>query len=240
MQITEKIQQYKPGLLEAIGLILFLLIIASCKHDIPIRVIEPPVDGGEQTCSADTVYFQNKVLPLLNSSCAMSGCHDDITHKDGVNLSTYGYIMATGGVRPGNPTNSKLYKVLNETGGDRMPPPPAAAFTQAQKDIIYKWILQGAKNNACNDCDTTVFTYAAAIAPLVSNYCKGCHNPASLGGGIDLSTYAGVKAIAQNGKLMGSIRHQAGFIAMPQGGTKLSECKITQFQKWVDAGAPNN
>ncbi|HNK30009.1 MAG TPA: hypothetical protein PKG65_13840, partial [Ferruginibacter sp.] len=81
MQITEKIQQYKPGLLEAIGLILFLLIIASCKHDIPIRVIEPPVDGGEQTCSADTVYFQNKVLPLLNSSCAMSGCHDDITHK---------------------------------------------------------------------------------------------------------------------------------------------------------------
>ncbi|HNF43902.1 MAG TPA: hypothetical protein PLT49_09540, partial [Ferruginibacter sp.] len=166
--------------------------------------------------------------------------HDDITHKDGVNLSTYGNIMATGGVRPGNPTNSKLYKVLNETGGDRMPPPPAAPFTQAQKDIIYKWILQGAKNNACNDCDTTVFTYAAAIAPLVNNYCKGCHNPASLGGGIDLSTYAGVKAIAQNGKLMGSIRHQAGFIAMPQGGTKLSECKITQFQKWVDAGAPNN
>ncbi|HRI23094.1 MAG TPA: hypothetical protein PLZ45_00405 [Ferruginibacter sp.] len=227
-------------LLEIIGILLFLLIMMSCKHDIPIQVIETPVTGGEQTCSADTVYFQNSVLPLLNSSCAMSGCHDAITHKEGVNLTTYGNVMATGGVRPGDPANSKLYKVLNQTGGDRMPPPPAAAFTQAQKDLIYKWILQGAKNNACNDCDTTLFTYSGAVSPLMNSYCKGCHNPASAGGGIDLSTYAGVRSIALNGKLLGSIRHDAGFIAMPQGGNKLSACRITQVQKWISAGSPNN
>lgn len=235
-----KIQISNSRLAEIIGIIFFLLILASCKHEIPVQVIESPVSGGEQSCSADTVYFQNKVLPLINSSCAMSGCHDAITHKDGVNLTTYGNIMATGGVRPGNPANSKLYKVLNETGGDRMPPPPAAAFTQLQKDIIYKWIQQGAKNNACNDCDTSVFTYAGAVAPLMNTYCKGCHNPASLGGGIDVSTYAGVRSIALNGKLMGSIKHQAGFIAMPQGSTKLSDCKTAQVQKWVTAGSPNN
>ncbi|HQY12345.1 MAG: hypothetical protein KTQ13_01910 [Ferruginibacter sp.] len=233
-------QTSNSKLLEIIGIILFLVILVSCKHDIPVQVIETPPTGGEQTCSPDTVYFQNKVLPLLNSSCAMSGCHDAITHKEGVNLTTYGNIMATGGVRPGNPTGSDLYKVLNKTGGDQMPPPPAAAFTQAQKDIIYKWILQGAKNNACNDCDTAVFTYSGAVSPLMNNYCKGCHNPSSLGGGIDLSTYAAVKTVALNGKLMGSIKHQAGFIAMPQGSNKLSDCKIEQVQKWVTAGAPNN
>lgn len=227
-------------LLEIIGIILFLVILVSCKHDIPVQVIETPPTGGEQTCSPDTVYFQNKVLPLLNSSCAMSGCHDAITHKEGVNLTTYGNIIATGGVMPGNPTGSDLYKVLNKTGGDQMPPPPAAAFTQAQKDIIYKWILQGAKNNACNDCDTAVFTYSGAVSPLMNNYCKGCHNPSSLGGGIDLSTYAAVRSVALNGKLMGSIKHQAGFIAMPQGSNKLSDCKIEQVQKWVTAGSPNN
>lgn len=223
-----------------IGIILFLVIMISCKHDIPPYVIDAPVSGGDQPCSIDTVYFQNKVLPLLNSSCAMSGCHDAITHKEGINLTTYGNIMTTGGVRPGNPANSKLYKVLNQTGGDRMPPPPMAAFTQAQKDIIYKWILQGAKNNACNDCDSTVFTYAGAISPLMTNYCKGCHNPSSAGGGIDLSMYAGVRSVALNGKLMGSITHQPGYIAMPQGGNKLSDCKIIQVQKWVNAGSPNN
>lgn len=212
----------------------------SCKHEIPFSTVDPPVDGGLQTCSTDTVYFQNKVLPLLNSSCAMSGCHDAITHKEGINLTTYANIVATGGVRPGNPANSKLYTVLSKSGSDRMPPPPAVAFTAAQKDIIYKWIQQGAKNNACNDCDTTSFTYSAAVSPVMNTYCKGCHNPSSLGGGIDVSTYAAVKAIAVNGKLMGTVKHTAGFIAMPQGGNKLSDCRITQLQKWITAGALNN
>jgi cytochrome c553 len=217
-----------------------MLIAVSCKHELPFTLQDPPVVGGTQTCSADTVYFQNKVLPLLNSSCAMSGCHDAATHKEGINLTTYASIVATGGVRPGNPSNSKLYTALNKTGGDRMPPAPAAAFTQAQKDIISKWILQGAKNNACNDCDTMQFTYTAAVSPIMNTYCKGCHNPSSLGGGVDVSTYAGVKSIAFSGRLMGSITHATGFIAMPQGGNKLSDCRITQIQKWIAAGSLNN
>lgn len=170
----------------------------------------------------------------------MSGCHDAITHKEGVNLTSYSRIMSTGGVIPGNPSNSDLYIVLNKPGNEMMPPPPAVAFTQAQKDIIYKWIQQGAKNNACNDCDTAVFTFSGAISQLMNNYCRGCHNPSSLSGGIDLSNYNGVKAAALNGKLLGSIKNQAGFKPMPQGGNKLSDCKIEQVQKWVTAGAPNN
>lgn len=220
--------------------IILIAAVSSCKHEIPLTEAQLQVTGGTQTCSTDTVYFQNKVLPLLNSSCAMSGCHDAITHKEGVNLTTYAKIMSTSDVRAGNPAASSLYKVLNKSGSERMPPPPAAAFTQAQKDIVYKWILQGAKNNACNDCDTALFTYSGAIAPIMNTYCKGCHNPSSLGGGIDVSTYASVKTIAANGKLMGSINHTAGYIAMPQGSSKLSDCRIQQVQKWISGGALNN
>lgn len=226
--------------IHAVGALVLLVLLGSCKHELPLAEDQVPITGGTQTCSADTVYFQNKVLPLLNSSCAMAGCHDAITHKEGINLTTYAKIFSTGGVLPGNPANSKLYKVLNKTGSDRMPPAPAAAFTTAQKNIIYTWILQGANNNACNDCDTAVITYSGATAPIVNTYCKGCHNPQSLGGNIDLSTYNGVKAVAANGKLMGSITHTAGFIAMPQGGTKLSDCRIQQLQKWIAAGMLNN
>lgn len=229
---------FRAGCFAVIAAYCFLQV--SCKHEIPVQVIDTGITGGNQPCSPDSVYFQNKVLPLLNSGCAMSGCHDAVTHKEGVNLSSYSSIMATGGVRPGNPQGSNIYKVLNLSGGDRMPQPPAAAFTPAQKDIIYKWISQGAKNNACSDCDTAQFTYSAAVAPIMNTYCTGCHNPASLNGGIDVSTYAAVKQIAQNGKLLGSITHAPGYIAMPQGGSKLPDCKITQITKWVNSGAPNN
>jgi mono/diheme cytochrome c family protein len=73
----------------------------------------------------------------------------------------------------------------------------------------------------------------------MNTYCKGCHNQASLGGGIDLSTYATVKASAA-GRLMGSINHTAGYSAMPKGSNKLSDCQIRQIQKWINAGTLNN
>ena len=55
-----------------VSALIVVVLFISCKHEIPFNAQDPPVIGGMQTCSADTVYFQNKVLPLLNSSCAMS------------------------------------------------------------------------------------------------------------------------------------------------------------------------
>jgi hypothetical protein len=55
-----------------------------------------------------------------------------------------------------------------------------------------------------------------------------------------LDTYARVKTVADNGKLMGVITHANGFPQMPKGGNKLSDCNIAKIKKWVDAGAPNN
>lgn len=230
----------------SLSVIFTATFLGSCEHE-PVGM--PPsgtggpvvVSGGTQPCSVDTVYFQNKILPLIVSSCAKSNCHDAITREDGVELTSYDKIMASGEVRPGNPVDSKLYEVLNETDPSKiMPQPPSFPLTPAEKDLIYRWILQGAKNNACNDCDTTTFTYAAAIVPLINSNCKGCHNPGFLSGGLDLTSYANVRTIALNGKLMGSVDHLPGFPAMPKGTAKMSDCKITQIRKWIAAGALNN
>lgn len=224
----------------AIGIAAMLLY--ACRHEIPGvsvntggTVTPPPVT----TCSPDSVYFTNTVMPLIASNCAMSGCHDNGTHADGVNLTTYAGILRQ--VSPGNGANSKLYKVLNKSGSDRMPPPPMAGFTTAQKNIILQWINQGAKNNSCTgSCDTTVFTYSAAIKPIMDNKCAGCHNPANLGGNIDLSVYTAVRTVALNGKLYGSVSHQVGYSPMPKNTAKLSDCEIRQIQKWITAGSLNN
>ncbi|MBL7695497.1 MAG: hypothetical protein JNK91_11660 [Ferruginibacter sp.] len=221
--------------------VMAIALFFSCKHE-PTGTVPPtPIDGGTQACSTDTVYFQNKVLPLIVSSCAKPGCHDAISRQDGIELTSYDKIMASGEVRPGDPNNSDLYEVLNETRPDKiMPRPPSAPLTAAEKAIIYKWIQQGAKNNACNDCDTSSFTYSGAIVPIINTHCKGCHNPNFISGNLDLTVYNNVQTIALNGKFMGSVDHQPGYPAMPKGGTKLGDCKLTQIRKWIAAGAPNN
>ena len=122
-----------------------------------------------------------------------------------------------------------------------MPPLPAQQMPQEQMATIYKWIQQGALNNAClSACDSSSYTYTLAIRPLLNNKCAGCHNGASPQGGIDLASYAAVKTRVDDGKLWGSVNHAAGYFAMPKNGAKLSACELGQIRKWIDAGAPEN
>ena len=212
----------------------------ACTHEAtsPNTVNNPPTYSA--ACSADTAYFVNEVLPIITSNCSMSGCHDAATRADGVQLTSYSTIIRY--VKAGNATGSELYKVIIDTDpGDRMPPPPRSPLTAAQIAKIQKWINQGAKNNSCaSACDANVFTFSGAIKPMLDTKCVGCHSATSPGGNINLSTYAAVRTVALNGKLYGSIAHQPGFSAMPKNGTKLSDCEITQVQRWIAAGALNN
>lgn len=220
-----------------------LLLILSCKHPYGYLPDTATQVGDTNTpCDPTKIYFQQQVLPILISNCAMSGCHDDATHKEGVVLTSYSKVLATGEVRPGNPGESKLYRVLvTSSSDDRMPRPPQAPLTSQQIQLVYNWIQQGAQNLVCaNMCDSSVFTYSGAIQPLVQNKCQGCHSGTNAQGGIDLSTYDLVKAKVTDGKLWGSINQFAGYSPMPKNGTKLSDCELTQFQKWIAAGSPNN
>lgn len=231
---------------KAINFSVVLLVTYACVHD-PFPLVPPPIEvnpgnnygGTTPDCKYVGVCFESSVLPIFQSSCARTGCHDASGITD-YNLTTYETIMRKG-IVPGSATSSKLWQVTGLQDEDNMPPPPNAVLTTAQRDSIAKWINEGAKNTTkCNcSCDTTKFTFAATINPLMTAYCAGCHNPNSAGGNIILTTYSGVQAVALNNKLMGSITHSTGYKAMPQGG-KLSSCQITQIQKWVDAGTLNN
>jgi hypothetical protein len=220
-------------------LILMIMLLSSCVHD-PLtdessQNDPPPIDG----CVSDgNVCFESSVLPIFISSCAISGCHDAKTREEGYVLDSYNGIMKKG-IRPGNASESKLYKVLFENGDDLMP--PDGPLSQAQKDSIALWINQGALNTTnCNCyCDPAQSGFAAIVQPIITNNCVGCHKPGNLGGNIDLSSYAAIKLQASNGKLVGSITHATGYSPMPQG-AKLSDCQITQITQWVEGGSLNN
>ena len=215
-----------------------LLPASGCKH---FPDLTPDPTNPSDTCDTTLVQFQRNILPLLNSNCAMSGCHDAATHEDGVILTDYTNIINTGEVSPGNPNSSKLYEVLFNTGSDLMPygGPP---LSDDQKALIEKWIQQGAQDYYCPDaaCDTSAMSFSSDIMPILNSKCKGCHSGAAPSGGIALTNYAEVMAIDTTGQLAGAINHELGYSAMPQGLPKMDDCTIAKIMSWIHAGSPNN
>ncbi len=221
------------------SIIVFVINVSSCKHEPYINPDKPLTISAY--CDEDTVYFQNTVLPLLLTNCAVSGCHDQESHKEGVVLTGYTPIIETSGVKYGNPSGSKLYNVLLGRGkgeDDIMPPPPASPFSDEQKQIIFDWISQGALNNSCvGACDTLNVSFSGTVWPLMQTWCAGCHKGNNPGGNIRIENYQDVFAIVENGKLMGSVTHAPGYSPMPKNSGKLSDCQIAEIRIWIENGA---
>ncbi|MEX2596207.1 MAG: c-type cytochrome domain-containing protein [Salibacteraceae bacterium] len=244
------------------------IALNACQHDpFPPRIVEVEMEdttgisdttdisdttgisdtlSNDQSCHPDTVYFQRDVLPLITANCA-NACHNPDGGNNGVILTDYANIIADGDIRAGDPEGSDLYEMITEDDVDkRMPPAPAAALSAEQIDLIRTWINQGALNNTCDfdsgstdsaDCDPSEVSFDSDITPIFESYgCISCHG----GGSVILNNHAGVKTVADNGKLVGAINHQTGFAAMPQGGEKMDSCDIATIEKWVEEGSLDN
>jgi hypothetical protein len=183
--------------------------------------------------------FSRDILPVLVSKCATSGCHDQISHREGYVFSSYSTVMTA--VSPGNPADSKLYKVIKAASGeDKMPPSGRPQLTAAEIDSISAWISYGAPNEYCGEiCDTiNPITFSGTIWPIMQGSCTGCHSGASPSGGVSLANYANVASSAANGSLVNSLKG-TGVTKMPFGGS-FSTCRIRQFEIWVNNGHLNN
>lgn len=99
-------------------------------------------------------------------------------------------------------------------------------------------LLYSTKDIPCTD--TSAASYSQKIVPMFQQYCYRCHSGSFPSGGIVMGTYTADKAIAQNGKLYGSVSHAAGFSPMPQGMGKMTSCQVAAIKKWIDSGTPNN
>ncbi|MEN9961520.1 MAG: hypothetical protein RL045_1774 [Bacteroidota bacterium] len=234
--------------MKRLGILGLLLLVLSCLNDknqpSPVSnvtdtnagTVTNPSTPAVVTCSPDTVYFNQTILPLITSNCAMSGCHDAISHKEGVILTDYAHIRAYSSTT--NPAGSSLYRSI-VTGYM----PPKGPLASAQMASLLKWMQQGAKNNSCvasGTCVATNVSFATTVLPTLRTNCTGCHSGPTPSAGIDLNSYATVKVQAANGKLVGSISHAAGYIAMPSATVSISACEISQIKAWVTEGTLNN
>lgn len=119
-----------------LGLSGLCMLWVACVHE-PV----PPRGG-----NTEGISFKNEILPLLESSCAVVGCHVGLNPPKNVNLGSYNKIIETADVKAGEPENSKLYEVLVEDSPSKVMP-PGSPLPASQIEIIRKWIEQGAKEN---------------------------------------------------------------------------------------------
>jgi uncharacterized membrane protein len=207
------------------------MFITSCKHE-----PELPQNG-----IVDEICFETQVQPIINSNCAVSGCHDGSDGELPV-LITYNNIMRE--VKANKPNDSKLMEVVTKNPGSEefMPPSPRTPLTSAQIAIIETWILEGAKNTTCatTDCDSVNVTYSTTIAGIISTYCAGCHGSVSPSAGLTLTSYSQVVSAVNNKNLVDHVNQTNGYSPMPPSGIKLSQCSLAQLSKWISEGMPNN
>ncbi len=217
-----KIQKNVWLAVAALGVVLF---VAACKK--------------EYIQNVNDVCFQQEVLPIFQSNCTQSGCHNSSSRQSGYDFSNYEGIMRA--VSPSDYKGSTVYQITTTPFGI-MPPSPYNRLSDEQITTIALWIDQGAKDLPCQTtaCDTTNVTFSSSVLPLLNTYCNGCHGGSSPSGDINLTNYNGAKANAVNGKLVGSVKWVSSYSAMPQNASKLSSCNIAKLEKWVALGAKND
>src|SRR5208283_3295644 len=89
-------------------------------------------------------------------------------------------------------------------------------------------------------------SYVRQIRPILQSKCQGCHQPASAGGKLMLSSYADLMKGGEHGATAVAGKPDAGTLLgylsgkpelMPQGGPALPAAQVDLFRRWIAQGA---
>ncbi|MFM7544315.1 MAG: hypothetical protein ACKO5I_06770 [Ignavibacteria bacterium] len=122
------------------ALLIYVICLISACSDTTITAPEQIV------FPAQNVSYQQHVKPLLELTCAFSGCHDAETAVAGVDVTGYFQLSSRAGlIIPGMPDNSLLNQILEGKQGHLLT--FQQRISEAQIRGIRQWVLEGAKNN---------------------------------------------------------------------------------------------
>lgn len=92
----------------------------------------------------------------------------------------------------------------------------------------------GGTTTTPNTTTTTKIKFSD-ITTIFNTNCTSCHNASTKNANIDLTNYTSTVNAANSGKLLGAIKHESGFRAMPTSG-KLSTTDISKIETWINDG----
>jgi len=193
------------------------------------------------SCSEGIISFKFQVHPILVSNCAQSGCHNSKDREDGVDVETYEEVIKE--VRVGDAARSEHYRSITRNPNHRkfMPERPRDPLLASEIQIIGDWINQGAENTDCiTPCTSTATSFSKDIQPLFKLYCYGCHQAGDKQGAVSMEDYEHILDFVRDGSLLGSMKHDNAYVAMPLYLEKMTDCQIAQVENWIIEGAQNN
>jgi len=193
------------------------------------------------SCESEIISFKHEVHPILVSNCAQSGCHNSNDRADEIEVETYEQVIQE--IRAGDAARSGHYRSITRDPSSRrfMPERPRDPLLESEIQIIGDWINQGANNTDCSlPCNSTATSFNKDIQPLFKLYCYGCHQANDQEGGISMEDYGHILALVADGSLLGSIKYETNYVAMPLFLDKMTDCQIAQVENWIIEGAQNN
>lgn len=118
--------------------VLFLAsVLNSCFYDEIVPEPQRVIQGG--------VSFSDNIIPILNSDCNYSGCHNSGGVPPDLSPSAAYNVLVSGNyVNTDSPEDSELYQWMLGNRGLVMPVSGTNSFYNS---MILQWITEGAKNN---------------------------------------------------------------------------------------------
>ena len=119
------------------ALVLFIITVSNCRKD----------RGDLYRPLPDVPSFHNDIVPMFNSYCALSGCHEGGSPAGNLNLTAgvaYNQLFLRHEIDTITPANSNLYQRMSGSGFIM---PPTGKLNHYYYDLVLKWIQQKAKNN---------------------------------------------------------------------------------------------
>jgi hypothetical protein len=125
---TRKMTGINKSVIVAFILLAGIAMLVSCeKYSYIVETVSPE----------DTIYFQADLQPVFNDNCIL--CHNASRIPDLRDGYSYHSLSTNGLITPADST-CRLYTQINSGH-------PSASFSSVDRQKIFIWIKQGAKNN---------------------------------------------------------------------------------------------
>jgi hypothetical protein len=106
--------------------------------------------GPSATLAGDPVEFNRDIRPILSENCFLCHGPDKSHRKAGLRLDDRAAALAKEAFVPGHPEASELVnRIVSADPNEVMPPPESTkVLTPAQKDLLKRWVADGARYQA--------------------------------------------------------------------------------------------
>ncbi len=224
-----------------IGSILLALVVSP---------IASPAPASANEAEASPIDFEQQIQPILQARCV--ACHGDEEQSAELSLATAEDLLRGGEsgsvIVAGSPTESLLYERVHRR---EMPPEDSEPLTDAEIELLRRWIAEGASLGQSVKHEETVTD--ERIVPLMLLRCATCHGERRREADLDLRTPEGMLRGGKSGPavvkgapgaslLIQRIRSEEmpprrQLVAASVKPMEASELKL--LEQWIAAGMPS-